>query len=59
MAEQMLSKISIECSRIPIVNEGEKGTLYIRLKNPNTIEYAICENIKKVSKDKIEIEVLK
>ena len=50
---------AIECSRIPIVNEVEKGTLYIRLKNPNTIEYAICENIKKISKDKIETEVLK
>ena len=50
---------AIECSRLPVVNKGEKGVLYIRLKNPNTIEYVICENIKKVSKDKIETEVLK
>ena len=35
-----------ECSRIRIlVQDEEEGALYIRLKNPNTIEYVICEDI--------------
>lgn len=35
-----------ECSRIRIlIQNDERGALYIRLKNPNTIEYVICEDI--------------
>ena len=27
------------------MQDEEEGALYIRLKNPNTIEYVICEDI--------------
>ena len=43
-----------ECLRIRIlVQDDESGSLFIRLKNPNTIEYVICEDIKEVDKKKI------
>ncbi|ASQ49140.1 hypothetical protein BCB68_09525 [Leptotrichia sp. oral taxon 498] len=43
-----------ECLRIRIlVQDDESGSLFIRLKNPNTIEYVICEDIKEADKKKI------
>ena len=49
-----------ECLRIRIlVQDDESGSLFIRLKNPNTIEYVICEDIKDIDKTKISEEILK
>ena len=49
-----------ECLRIRIlVQDDESGSLFIRLKNPNTIEYVICEDIKDIDKTKILEEILK
>jgi hypothetical protein len=49
-----------ECLRIRIlVQDDESGSLFIRLKNPNTIEYVICEDIKDIDKTKISEETLK
>ena len=48
-----------ECSRIRIINNGNSGELYIRLKSPDTIEYVICEGIKKIDKKNIITESLK
>ena len=49
-----------ECLRIRIlVQDDESGSLFIRLKNPNTIEYVICEDIKDIDKTKILEEMLK
>ena len=49
-----------ECLRIRIlVQDDESGILFIRLKNPNTIEYVICEDIKDIDKTKISEEILK
>ena len=43
-----------ECSRIRIlVQDDDKGSLFIRLKNPSTIEYVICEDVEKIDKGKI------
>ena len=43
-----------ECSRIRIlVQDDDKGSLFIRLKNPSTIEYVICEDIEKIDEGKI------
>ena len=49
-----------KCLRIRIlVQDDESGSLFIRLKNPNTIEYVICEDIKDIDKTKISEETLK
>ena len=49
-----------KCLRIRIlVQDDESGSLFIRLKNPNTIEYVICEDIKDIDKTKISEEILK
>ena len=49
-----------ECLRIRIlVQDDESGSLFIRLKNPNTIEYVICKDIKDIDKTKISEEILK
>ncbi|MBS6019641.1 MAG: hypothetical protein KH846_05510 [Leptotrichia wadei] len=43
-----------ECSRIRIlVQDDDKGSLFIRLKNPSTIEYVICEDVEKIDEEKI------
>ena len=43
-----------ECSRIRIlVQDDDKGSLFIRLKNPSTIEYVICEDVEKIDEGKI------
>ena len=43
-----------ECSRIRIlVQDDDKGSLFIRLKNPSTIEYVICEDVAKIDEWKI------
>ena len=42
-----------------MVQDDESGSLFIRLKNPNTIEYVICKDIKDIDKTKISEEVLK
>ena len=43
-----------ECSRIRIlVQDDDKGSLFIRLKNPSTIEYIICEDVEKIDEGKI------
>ena len=43
-----------ECSRIRIlVQDDGKGSLFIRLKNPSTIEYVICEDVEKIDEGKI------
>ena len=49
-----------KCLRIRIlVQDDGSGSLFIRLKNPNTIEYVICEDIKDIDKTKISEEILK
>ena len=43
-----------ECSRIRIlVQDDDRGSLFIRLKNPSTIEYVICEDVEKIDEGKI------
>lgn len=48
-----------ECLRVKVVNtENENGYLYIRLKNPNTIQYVIAKDENSISEEKIKEKIL-